>query len=101
MVEGFSWALSEFEVPQIMAAIREFVLNSPEIPTPSEIRAIAMNMRTPEQVNAARAASLQSVRDEIDQRHREGQPVPAYLHDILTPDKRAWLEEYERKHNNQ
>jgi hypothetical protein len=40
MVNGFSWALRSYPVKRVIEALGEFMLQSPNIPTPFEIRQI-------------------------------------------------------------
>ena len=40
LVEGFSWALAEFPVAEVIKAIGVYISYHPDIPTPSDIRKI-------------------------------------------------------------
>lgn len=37
LVEGFSWVLADYSMAKIMAAIREYITNSSDIPAPADI----------------------------------------------------------------
>lgn len=37
LVEGFSWALADYSMPKIIAAMREYVINASDIPAPADI----------------------------------------------------------------
>lgn len=37
LVEGFSWALADYTMQNIIKAMREYVLNNSDIPAPSDI----------------------------------------------------------------
>lgn len=57
LVEGFSWALSDYPMPDILNALKQYITSHPDIPAPADLRNIIDP--PPQELSAALYVSLQ------------------------------------------
>ena len=63
MVEGFAWALAGFEISEIRDAMKEYILENPDVPAPAQILKIIKEKRDFADVVPADIPKLLSYRD--------------------------------------
>jgi hypothetical protein len=77
LVEGFSWALAEYRMPEIIRGMREYILTHSDIPAPADIIKIIDAKRHAE---AVQKPSIERLRE------YQEKGIP------LTPEQQAMLE---------
>lgn len=67
LVEGFSWALADYAMPEIIKAMRKYVLTASDIPAPADVIKIIEGARKP--------SVLEVSIDTLLTYHRKGIPL--------------------------
>ena len=97
LVEGFCWALDAYEMSQILDAIKRYVLERPEIPTPSEI--VSRILVTKEQEDLIKAQNLSRIWFQLEDAEKAcDKRRMRFLGELFTPENREWLKNWEKTH---